>query len=86
MMEMGSRALGRWKLRWACLGGRRGKEDARVIMGQTDQIDPRQVMQVDRRVGTTGARDPGPEMDVIARVEEILYVCSEFVCLSLSPV
>ena len=55
-----------------------------MIMGQTDQIDPRQVMQVDRRVGTTGARDPGPKMDVIACVEEILYVCSEVV--SLSPV
>lgn len=57
-----------------------------MIMRQTDQIDPRQVMQVDGRVGTTGARDPGPEMDVIACVEEILYVRSEDVSLSPPPV
>lgn len=41
-------------------------------MRQTYQINPRQIMQVDRRVRLPSRRNPRPEMDVIARVEEIL--------------
>lgn len=44
----------------------------RMIMRQTDEIDPRQIMQVDRRVRQPGPRDPRSEMDMVARVEEIL--------------
>ena len=43
-----------------------------MIMAQTNQIDPRQLMQIDRRIRQPCPRDAGSEMDMIARVEEIL--------------
>lgn len=43
-----------------------------MIMRQTDKIDPRQVMQVDSRVRQPGPCNPRPEMDMVARVEEVL--------------
>ena len=43
-----------------------------MIMTQTNQIDPRQLMQIDRRVRQPCPRDAGSEMDMVARVEEIL--------------
>ena len=42
-------------------------------MAQTNQIDPGQFMQIDRRVRQPGSRDAGSEMDMVARVEEVLY-------------
>ena len=48
-------------------------KDERVIMRQTDQIYPRQIMEVDRRVRLTGRCDPGPKVHVVSGVEEILY-------------
>ena len=53
--------------------GRQGEGgDARVVMGQTDEVDGGQVVEVDGGVRPTGPCDAGPEMDVVARVEEIL--------------
>ena len=48
------------------------ERNSRMIMRQTYQINPGQMMQVDRRVRLPSRRNPGPEMDVIACVEEIL--------------
>lgn len=50
-------------------------DHTRMIMRQTDKIDPRQVMQVDSRVRQSGPRNPRPEMDMVARVEEVLCEC-----------
>lgn len=44
-----------------------------MIMRQAYQVDPGQIMEVDGWVGLTGSRDPGSEMDVVSRVEEVLY-------------
>ena len=51
-----------------------------MIMRQTDQIDPGQVMEVDSRVGQTGSRDPGAKMHMVSCMEEILYDSSELLC------
>lgn len=50
-------------------------DHTRMIMRQTDKIDPGQVMQVDSRVRQSGPRNPRPEMDMVARVEEVLCEC-----------
>lgn len=54
-----------------------------MIMRQTNQIDPRQVMEVDGGIGYTGPCDAGTEMDMVSCVEEILHECSDkmIVCL-----
>ena len=49
-----------------------GMEDARMIMRQTDEIDPRQIMEVDSWVGKTGSCDARTQMDMVSCVEEIL--------------
>ena len=51
---------------------KRETEDSRMIMTQTNQIDPGQFMQIDRRVRQPCPRDARSEMDMVARVEEIL--------------
>ena len=51
---------------------KRETEDSRMIMTQTNQIDPGQLMQIDRRVRQPCPRDAGSEMDMVARMEEIL--------------
>ena len=40
-------------------------------------------MEVDGRVGLTGTCDPGSEMDVVSRVEEVLYGVFR-ICIALS--
>ena len=43
-----------------------------MIMRQTNQIDPRQIMEVDSRVRKAGPGDARTEMDMVSCVEEIL--------------
>ena len=50
----------------------RGEKNARMIMRQTNQVDPRQIMEVDSWVRKTGPSDARTEMDVVSCVEEIL--------------
>lgn len=42
-----------------------------MIMGEKNEVDSRQFMQVDGRIGSTRARDARAEMDVISGVEKI---------------
>ena len=44
-----------------------------MVMRQTYEIYPWQIMEVDGRVGLTGSSDSRPEMDMVSGVEEILY-------------
>lgn len=53
-------------------GGKGGGEYARMVMRQTDEIYPGQVMELDRWVRSPGPRHPGPQMHMVARVQEIL--------------
>lgn len=50
-------------------------------MRQTYEIYPRQVMEVDSRVGQTGSRDPRAKMHMVSCMEEILYDSSEIYVL-----
>ena len=51
---------------------KRETEHSRMIMTQTNQIDPGQLMQIDRRVRQPCPRNARSKMDMVARMEEIL--------------
>ena len=45
--------------------------DSRVVVGEEDQVDAREVVQVDGRVCPAGARYTGSKMYVVAGVKEV---------------
>lgn len=66
-------------------GRRGGGGNARVVMGQADEMDGREGVEVEGRLRQPGRGDAGPEMDVVAGVEEVLDTGAGSGCVPSRP-